>query len=83
MDRDSTIIFKDIVSLDGAKSLQYTDSNTVLDVLEKDVNVFAVSRERPLVVEGIGGDVVEVYTRLGCIVDIQREVRVLGGSRTT
>jgi hypothetical protein len=80
---DGTVIFEEIVPLDSAKSLPSTDSNTVLDVLEKDANVFAVSRERPLVVESVGGDVVEVHARLGRVVNIQREVRVFGSSCTS
>jgi hypothetical protein len=52
-------------------------SNTVLDVLEKDVNVFAISPECPLVIEDIGSNVVELHARLGCIINIQREVREL------
>ena len=70
------------MSLDGAKLLPSTDSNTVLDVQEKDANVFAISCECPLVVEGIGGDVVEVHARIGRVVNVEREVRVLGSGRT-
>jgi hypothetical protein len=65
-----SVIFEEIVSLDSAKSLPCTDSNTVLDVLEKDANVFAVSRERPLVIERIGSNVVEVHARLGRVINI-------------